>query len=317
MVKFLQLTFAVILISLSSLYAQDISVSATTDTSTYNVGDYIKYQLELKYDKEIKPIIPPVKDSVKVLEFIKALPVDSSQSGNKIDKKYTFIFSKYDSAQVTIPSLKVFYTTGNDTTKKFLSTIPVTILVKTLEVNPKEDIKDIKEPMKLPPDWLFIILLILGIALLVAAAFYGYKYYMKRKQKKENVVPEIIIPPHEIALNELHVLEDKKLWQQGLVKDYHSEITGIVRKYFEHRFNFNALEMTSAEILAVLSYIEEGKKVVDTADNFFSNADMVKFAKFQPMPSVNEEMMKEAYNIVDETIPVPTKPEVSEETNAE
>ncbi len=317
MVKFIRPLLLLFFISIVSVEAQNISVKATTDTTTYNVGDYIKYQLELKYDKEIKPVLPPVKDSVKVLEFIKAMPVDSSQADSKIDKKYTFIFSKYDSAQVTIPSLKVFYTVGNDTAKKFLNTIPVTILVKTLEVNPKEDIKDIKEPMKLPPDWLFIILLILGIALLAFAGYYGYKYYKKRKQQKENIIPEVIIPPHEVALSELHVLEDKKLWQQGLVKEYHSEITGIVRKYFEHRFNFRALEMTSAEILAVLGFIEEGKKVVNAANDFFSNADLVKFAKFQPMPSVNEEMMKEAYNIVDQTIPAAPKPDVSEETNVQ
>jgi len=316
MVKHLRQIIMLLLVSFVSMRAQNISVSATTDTTVYKVGDYIKYQLELRYDKEIKPLLPPVKDSVKVLEFIKTMPVDSSQVNSKIVKKYTFIFSKYDSSQVTIPPVKIFYTVGSDTTRKFLSTVPITILVKTLEVDPKVDIRDIKEPMRLPPDWVFIIILVLVIAILAVGGYYGYKYYMKKKRVKESVEPEIIIPPHEVALNELHVLEDKKLWQQGLVKDYHSEITGIVRKYFEHRFNFRALEMTSAEILAVLSYIEEGKKVVSTANEFFSNADLVKFAKFQPMPSVNEEMMKEAYNIVDQTIPAVPKPEISEVPSA-
>lgn len=312
MVKFFKFLFAAALFSQSLLLAQNISVSATTDTTKYQVGDYIKYNLELKYDKNVKVQLPPVKDSVKVLEFIEQLPTDSSQVDSKIVKKYHFIFSKYDSSQVTIPSLKVEYTVGSDTTKSFLATNPITILVTTLPVKANEEIKDIKAPMKLPLNWMLIILfVVLGIALLVGT-YYLYKYYKKKKAVKENIVPEVIIPPHEIALSELKALDEKKLWQQGLIKQYHSEITEIVRKYFEHRFNFRALEMTSAEILAVLSYIPDGKKVESIAENFFSNADLVKFAKFEPMPKVNEEMMQQAYEVVNTTIPVTPKPQKPE-----
>ena len=317
MVKFFKIVFLAALFSQSFILAQSISVSATTDTTKYKVGDYIKYNLELKYDKNIKVELPPVKDSVKVLDFIEQLPTDSSQVDSKIVKKYHFVFSKYDSAQVTIPALKIVYTVGSDTTKKFLATNPVTILVTTLLVNPNQDIKDIKEPMKLPMNWLLIIIIVLLAAALIVALYYVYKYYRKKKSAKENIVPEIIIPPYEIALGELRVLDEKKLWQHGMIKQYHSEITEIVRKYFESRFNFRALEMTSAEILAVLSYIQDGKKVENIAGNFFSNADLVKFAKFEPMPKVNEEMMQQAYEIVNITIPVAPepKPEVSEEVN--
>ncbi len=317
MVKFFRIVFLTALFSRSFIYAQNISVSATTDTTKYKVGDYIKYSLELKYDPNIKIELPPVKDSVKVLDFIEQLPTDSSQTGSKIVKRYRFIFSKYDSSQVTIPSLKIAYTVGGDTTKKFLATNPVTILITTIQVNPNQDIKDIKEPMKLPLNWLVIILIVLLAIALIVATYYAYKYYRKKRSVKENAAPEIIIQPYEIALDELHALDEKKLWQQGFIKQYHSEITGIVRKYFEHRFNFRALEMTSAEILAVLSYIQDGKKVENIAEDFFSNADLVKFAKFEPMPKVNEEMMQQAFEIVNATIPVIPEPQqaISEEIN--
>lgn len=317
MVKFFRIIFLTALFFQSFILAQNISVSATTDTTKYKVGDYIKYNLELKYDKDVKVKLPPVKDSVKVLDFIEQLPTDSSQVDSKIVKRYHFIFSKYDSSQVTIPELKIAYTVGSDTTKRFLATNPVTILVTTLQVNPSQDIKEIKEPLKLPLDWLLIILIALLAVAVVIAAFYLYKFYKKKKLAKENVVPEVVIPSHEIALGELSALDKKRLWQQGFIKQYHSEITGIVRKYFEHRFSFRALEMTSAEILAVLSYIQDGKKVESIAENFFSNADLVKFAKFEPMPKVNEEMMQQAFEIVNTTIPLAPKPQqlVSEAVN--
>ena len=44
--------------------------------------------------------------------------------------------------------------------------------------------------------------------------------------------------------------------------------------------------------------------IYQTVGQFLSNADLVKFAKYKPMPVVNEEMMKQAVNIVENTVPV-------------
>ena len=49
------------------------------------------------------------------------------------------------------------------------------------------------------------------------------------------------------------------------------------------------------------SKIKEAEPIFEITHKFFDNADLVKFAKFKPMPSVNEEMMKQAYNIVQQT----------------
>ncbi len=315
MVKFLRLVLIGLFFSFSFLSAQNIKVSATTDTSIYKVGDYIKYQIEITYEKGVVVYLPSVKDSIKILEFIQTLPSEKKEVDNKIIERYNFIFSKYDSAQVTIPPLTIAYTEWNSGIKKFIKTNPVTITIRTLPVNVQEDIRDVKEPMKLPLNWLLIGLIVLIVFLLLAAAYYLYRYYKRKKQSKEQLLPAIIIPPHKIALAKLSALEQKKLWQNGLVKQYHSEVTEIVRQYFEDRFNFRALEMTSAEILAALSYLDGGKTIVDTAGNFFSNADLVKFAKFEPMPKVNEDMMKQAYEIVYHTIPAPPQQIINEAQN--
>lgn len=315
MVKFLRLIFIWILISLTFVTAQNITVSATTDTSIYKVGDFIKYQIEITHENGVAIYLPSVKDSIKTLEYIQTLPPEKKEIDNKVIERYNFIFSKYDSSQVTIPPIAIEYVDLGGSTRRTIKTNPITITVRTIPVNVQEDIRDVKEPMKLPLNWLLISLIVLGVFLLIVAGYFIYRYYKKKNALKENLAPEVKIPPHEIALSKLSELEQKKLWQNGLVKEYHSNVTEIVRQYFEDRFNFRALEMTSAEILAVLSYLEEGKQIVGTSDSFFSNADLVKFAKFEPMPKVNEEMMKQAYDIVNQTIPVPEPQTVSEERN--
>ena len=316
MVKVLRSASLILLFSLTILKAQNISVSATTDTTTYKVGDYIKYQIEVKHDKVISVNMPLVKHSIKVLEYIQTLPSERNETDTQVIERYNFIFSKYDSAKVTIPAITLEYITGRTISKKLIRTNPVTITIRTLPVNAQEDIRDVKDPLKLPLNWLLISAIAVIVLLLLGLLYYLYKRYKNKKALKENILPEIKIPPYEIALAHLHELEEKKLWQNGFVKQYHSEVTEIVRQYFEERFNFRALEMTSAEILGVLSYMEEGKIIVQTSDNFFSNADLVKFAKFEPMPKVNDAMMNQAYEIVNQTIPAPPQ-NVSEDKNVQ
>ncbi len=317
MVKVLRLLSAILLISFASANAQEMSVSAYTDTTSYMVGDYITYTIEIKHDKYFVVTPPPVKDSLKTLDFIRALPVEKNDVNENIVEYHKFIFSKYDSGKVEIPSLQIAYTKYQSGNKHFIATNPLSIVVHTLPVNAQEEIRDIKEPIKLPLDWVLIIIILLIAVVLAVGGYYIYRYYKKKKVDVVTTEPEIKIPPHEIALQQLHQLEEKKLWQQGNVKEYHSEITEIIRRYFEDRFNFRALEMTSAEILAVINYIEDAKAITEILNGFFSNADLVKFAKFQPMPNVNDEMMKQAYQVVNDTIPKPVVAEVQEVQNVQ
>ncbi len=315
MVKFLRSVILFLLFAFVSLYAQEMSVSAYTDTTSYMVGDYITYTIEIKHDKLFVITPPPVKDSIKVLDFIKALPVEKNDVNENIIEYHKFIFSKYDSGKVDIPSLQVAYTKYQSGNKHFLATNPLTIIVHTLPVNQQEDIKDVKEPLTLPLDWLLIIAIILALGAISIGAYYLYRYYKKKQVGVITAEPEIKIPPHEIAVRQLHELDSKKLWQQGFVKEYHSEITEIIRRYFEGRFDFRALEMTSSEILAFINYLEDGKPISGLLESFFTNADLVKFAKFQPLPNVNDQMMKQAYQIVNDTIPKPVTAEIPEEQN--
>ena len=299
MVKKIYLLFLLVLFA-AKVQSQTIEVNASTDTTDYKVGDYIHYRIELKYDNSITVFMPSVKDSVKSLDFIKEEDPFRQTSGNETTEIYNYVFSKYDSAGVTIPSLPIGYTVGNETDKSIINTNPVNIVVRTLDVNPSADIFDVKAPLWMGLDWWFIIIIALIVIILLGGGYFVYKKYFK----KEDLIPQkviIKIPPHKIALKELMELEDKKLWQAGNIKEYHSEITGIIRKYFEERFSVLALEMPSSELLALLKNVSEMQPVYDAALSFFENADLVKFAKFQPMASVNEEMMKQAYDIVRNT----------------
>jgi large-conductance mechanosensitive channel len=307
-----KLFFFLILIPFFSLFAQEIKVTASTDTTDYLIGDRIKYFLNINTDKNVYIINPFFRDSLRDVDVISiSNPViTENDSGKTI--KYTSVLSRFDSAQVTIPPIKIEYRVKGDTTLKNALSNPVTFNVHTLKVSIKEDIKDIKPPMRLF-NYAFLIYILIGL-LLIAAGYFIYIRYIKNKPEKVVEKKEEKILSHQLALRKLDQLESEKLWQKGFVKDYHTRITEIIREYFGKQFGLPALELTTTESLNLLRRHSQGKKVLDITSQFLNNADLVKFAKFIPLETVNTEMMTQAREIVSKTMSI-QKEEVKEAAN--
>lgn len=319
-----KILFILFLVYSNLSFAQSISAKASVDSTVYLIGDYIHYRLNVNYDKSIKIIPPVIEDSLKDVDLIKVNdPVYAENNGRK-SATFDFILSKYDSADVTIPPIDIFYRVGKDTlsqggidtanaTLKYVQANPVKFAVRLVKVNLQKDIKDVKAPQKIPLDWKIIVLWILIALIILGVSYYFYRRYRRKKSNQPVIRKEIKLPPHVIALNSLNTLEEKKLWQNGKIKEYHSEITEIIRRYFSERFGLHALELTTSETMELLRTTKDTDVIRDITEGFLSNADMVKFAKFSPLGSVNEEMMKQAVEIVEKTIPKPVpeqKPEV-------
>ena len=309
-----KILFILFLVCSNLGFAQSISAKASVDSTVYLVGDYIHYRVNVNYDKSIKIIPPVIEDSLKNVDLIKVNnPVYAENNGRK-SASFDFILSKYDSADVTIPPIDIFYRVGKDTmsqagidtadaTLKYVQTNPVKFAVRLVKVNLQKDIKDVKAPQKIPLDWKIIILWILIALIVLGVSYYLYKRYKQKKSNQPVIKKEIKLPPHVIALNSLNTLDEKKLWQNGKIKEYHSEITEIIRRYFSERFGLHALELTTSETMELLRTTKDTEIIRDITESFLNNADMVKFAKFSPLGSVNEEMMKQAVEIVEKTIP--------------
>lgn len=313
MVKFL---FALLFMMCGALIqAQTISVGVGTDTTDYLVGDFIHYKIEVVTRKNIEVLQPSLPDSIPNLELIsRGTPVytDDYKFNTTV---FPFILAGYDSVTAIIPELKVEYRSIGDTAYKSITSDSVSVNIHTVPVSTAEEIKDVKSPLLIPYDWLMLIVWILIGLVLIGGAAFIYIMYRKKKQDQETEEKIITVPPHVRAFRELENLKAEKLWQMGRIKDYHSRITEIIRTYFEGRFNLYALELTTTETMQNLKNIDGSEIIHDITFDFLSNADLVKFAKFQPIESVNEEMMKQANEIVQKTIPFEEVPVESEEVN--
>jgi hypothetical protein len=145
-----------------------------------------------------------------------------------------------------------------------------------------------------------LILAVLGILIILA-----FLFYLKKRKKAEPVFQirsKIQLLPHELALSEIEKLRLKKLWQAGRTKEYHSELTDILRKYLESGFNIMAIEMTSQEIIDSLrTQNNMHNDSIRKINHILAMADLVKFAKMQPLPVENDMNMENAVAFVLDT----------------
>ena len=112
-------------------------------------------------------------------------------------------------------------------------------------------------------------------------------------------------PADEVALEKLDIIREQKIWQSGRVKEYHTELTDVVREYIVRRFEVSSVEQTSDETLrAMRLLLNEKKELFEQLRKMLTLADLVKFAKWTTTPDENEQSLRSAYTFVKETTPV-------------
>ncbi len=283
-------------------FSQETRLTATTDSLRYRIGEWINLRVEGEFPAGTRSVIPIVKDSLGPFELLAVEAGDSSAEDGAARRSWVLRLIAFDTGSVTIPPVAFDYIENNATQRALSNPTAVTIL--GVSVDPNGDIKDIKPPLDAP--WLFEDYLPYLAALLVlviaGVAYYFYRRYKERRNELAALIARSI-PPHEIALYALQALEEKKLWQQGMIKEYYSEATEIVRLFFESRLKIIALEMTSDEILRQLESIREVRPLKKEIEQFLLTADLAKFAKYQPTPEENEHELTWAYQIVRALIP--------------
>jgi hypothetical protein len=215
-----------------------------------------------------------------------------------------FVVSRYDSGTAVFPPIQFIATTPGDTVTRVISTNPLMLTVRTVAVDTTKEFRDLKPPLSIPLS-LGEILLYAGIVLLGAAlVIAAYRLMKKWKAKKAGAADEYAPPPraaHLIAFEQLAILKEKRLWQQGMIKQYYSEVTEIFRRYLENRYSMRAMEETTDEIMAGLQKLRFPEAMMSEAERILRRADLVKFAKHQPPVSDHEGIFTVVYDFVERT----------------
>lgn len=175
--------------------------------------------------------------------------------------------------------------------------------VKTsLEENASSKLADIKPIHKLPgrvPPWLWITA---GTALI---AFLIGLITTKLWKNRETILPKTPpVPPHVIAFRALETLRNKGLLENDECNPFYTELSMILRTYLDGRFNLNAPDETTEEIVEEMSRSPELSGTQrNILQDFMRQADMVKFAKGHPDRTTMEAAFDTTKQFVEETKP--------------
>ena len=270
----------ILLLINSKAWSQEISV----DTNIIFVGQ----QVEIKISNNIKnsEFWPNFNDTlVKGLEIVQS---DFDTLSEEIVQK--IIITSWDSGSYYIPPVKFSATSKSNA-------LIINVLLPNIDAN--SELKDIKGPLDdnigwsdIWP-WLVLILIIL-------LSIFTYKKYFNKKKKTVVVKKNIQTPAHVLALNALKKLENKKLIDKKDIKEYYSSISEIIRRYIENRFNFPALELTTYEILNIITAIIKKEESI-SLKNILEISDLVKFAKKIPNQNENVRNLNLATDFVKKT----------------
>lgn len=288
------------------------TAKATLDSTEIQIGRQIYLHLALTHPEGKTFTWPSLPDSIQKIEVLSRSQRDTvaSADGEEITIRQSLLITCFDSGYYAIPPFRFTDTSNKDSLNNYVETAPLLLSVFTVEVDTTASIKDIKPIIEMPLTWKDFIpyaagLVALGLAVLISILL--YRKYKKKPVVAEKKIPSL--PAHEIALKSLTQLEEKKLWQQGQIKSYYTELTDILRIYLEHRWQVNAMEMTSDEIMHYPVIYKLDDSVKNKLRYVFTIADLVKFAKMVTVPHENEQCMMNAYEFVNSTAQKTLAPE--------
>lgn len=299
-----------------------MTATAKLDSVQILMGKMTLLRLQVVQDKSVRGdfsflrgapadgVVAVCGDSVELRTSVQRDTTDLGSGRIQID--YVVPVQAFDSGLYQLPQLDYVY--GKDTV--FANSVALKVV--PVAVNADAEISGYADVMgpadssifDFLPDFVVDYWVLILIILLVIAATV---WLVIRYRRKGAILPRKPEPsPFVVAMRRLTQLKERKLWEQGLEREYFTELTDILRSYLDRRFGINAMEMTTRQIIDKLSADQRIKDKKEYMRQVLDMADFVKFAAMRPLPTDNVKSYENAVRFVEETKPTPEEEEKKE-----
>lgn len=306
-----------LLMGVSKADAQ-VTVDAKIDSLQLMIGEQAKVELEVSLNANQKLQLPLLNDTlVRGVEILEIAKPDTQMlnAGKRMLVKQEYTITSFDSALYYLPPFEVLVD-DMPYRSKALALKVYSVPVDTLNPDQFFGPKSIREVSIIWEDistifWLTLLMVALG-----GLGYYLFKRFKDNKPIIRKVKVEPKLPPHTLALQEIERIKGDKSLRIADPKTYYTELTDVLRTYMAERFGFNAMEMTSCEIIDKLLETND-KDSIRELKYLFETADLVKFAKHSPLMNENDMNLVNAVDFINNTKVEPdpdAKPEPTEIT---
>ena len=292
-----------LLFSCLSVRAQ-VQVDVKLDSAALFIGQQTGLTLSVTYDAKQKLKMPDIKKGQLLIPNIEVVEVGEPDTavlneGKRLTVSQAYTITAWDSAFYFLPPMQVMVDT-NRYESNSLALKVLTVDVDTLHLDQFFPPNGIMELPFLWEEWRLV--MFGGLLFVLMLVCIGYLYYhvkhgkpivrfIRRKKK---------LPPHQVAMSEIERIKSERKWAEEDSKEYYTLLTDTLRNYIRDRYGFNAMEMTSTEIIERL-ISENNEEALDELREIFRTADLVKFAKYSTLINENDANLVSAIEYVNQT----------------
>lgn len=294
----LQLIFIAVLCGIFSASAQGVAVEAALDSTEMLFGEQTLLRTKVTCPKGAKVVFPLYKDTVmaedvEVLDISKVDTVESDD-GKSWQLLCNYLLTAFEVKTYKIPPFEV-----EVDGKKYASSHELKLKTLPIEVDTLDytNIRPPKAPVEGTFTWSPTILLwsLVAWVFLFVFVFCGLRLAVSKPvTRRIRITPPT--PPQKKAIAAIESLRDcEKEGEQQ--KQYYMELTDVLRTYLKERFGFDAMEMTTAEILDSLHHRGD-VDAIDELRDILTLADLVKFSKFRGTLSDSDRSLLQAVEYI-------------------
>ncbi len=316
-----RLVFLIVLAASAFRLSAQVSVEVQIDSIEIFVGQQVHLTLTAHAKENAKvefPVFQPtqyITPGVEVLNSEQCPAV--SQDNGFMSRSMVYTLTSFDDTLYYLPPMTVKID-GKPYKSKSLALKVLTIEVDTAHVDQFFGPKDVQDNPFLWSDWSLSFWLSVLMLVLLAVTYYLYLRLRDNKPiiKTIRIVKRLL--PHQKAMKEIEQIKADKMVSSENSKEYYTKLTDTLRKYIEERYGFNAMEMTSSEIIDQLMKNADQESLAELRQLFLT-ADLVKFAKYSTLINENDANLVSAVDFINKTKieqPVsqePVKPQYTQE----
>ena len=284
-------------------HAQSYNVTATLDSNRILIGDQIHVDFTLTTPAESQFILPAITNELLNtygIELVSASKTDTTLTDKSANYHVQWTITAFDSGRYVFPSIPLL----SPDSQLLAQSEALVFDVNTIAVDTTAAIRDIKSIAKVPLTFReilpYLLITLAAAAVIALLVWFIIKHKRKNKPAQKQAKPKTkkTVRADIKAMRRLEKLKQKKLWQNGQIKQYYSELTEIMRSYIDDRFHINAMEMITPDILEAMKAIDLPDTTRNELSQMLESADLVKFAKMEPLPDDHDRCFNQAVAFV-------------------
>ena len=279
-----------------------ITVESALSKAVITIGDRILYKVTVKRPENLEVHLPALGLNLGEFEIRDYDKITSKRDKQGfVTDEHAFDISTFTTGDYVIPPVNLFYF-DRDSLRHEISTDILQIKVNPVSAGDTTDLVGLKAQVYLKSRYrIYYWLFGSGFVLILSSLFLIRWWLRKKKLSLPQSANSPVLPADQLAIQSLDALKEENLLEKGQLKLFYFRISEIIRIYFGNRYEFNAVDLTTEELILKLNSSRLKEKEEQLIYSFLGHTDLVKFAKYQPIPVEYHNTLQSAYDIIELT----------------